>query len=80
VNSVGSQIPDETHFEAGTVSPEKERSSALTVHALRGIVPAIPGQTSGDFENQIEDAMEEEAARIIDQMQALWSCSTPATF
>jgi hypothetical protein len=63
----GSQIHIEADVEAGTTSPQKERPSALTLQALRGIVPAIPGRTSTDFEDQIEEAMEEEAARIIDQ-------------
>ena len=70
MNPVGSQIPDEAGFDAGTTSNQKERPSALTLRALRGIVPAIPGLVSSDFEDQIEEAMEEEAARIIDQMQA----------
>lgn len=69
MNTVGSQIPHEAEFEDGTTSPQKERPSALTLHALRGIVPAIPGQISSDFEDQIEDAMEEEAARIVAGMR-----------
>jgi hypothetical protein len=60
-------MPHEAEFEAGTTSPQKERPSALTVPALRGIVSAIPGKASTDFEDQIEEAMEEEATRIIDQ-------------
>jgi hypothetical protein len=69
VNTLGSEIPHEAEFEASSTSPQ-ERPSGLTLQALRGIVPAIPGQTSSDFEDEIEEAMEEEAARIIDQMQA----------
>jgi hypothetical protein len=67
VNTFGSQIPHEAEFEAGTTSP-RERPSALTLQALRGIVPAIPGQTSSDFEDEIEEAMEQEAARIVEEM------------
>jgi hypothetical protein len=67
VNTAGSRIANEANVEAGTTSSQKERPSALTLSALRGIVPAIPGQISSDFEDQIEEAMEEEAARIIVQ-------------
>ena len=70
VNTVGSQIPHEAEFEAGTISHQEERPSALTLQALRGIVPAIPGQTSSDFEDEIEEAMEEEAVRIIEQRRS----------
>ena len=63
--TVGSQIPNEAIVEAGKASPQKERPSALSLQALRGIVPAIPGQISSDFEDQIEEAMEEEATRIV---------------
>ncbi len=59
----------EAEFEADTTSPQKERTSALTIHALRGIVPAIPRQTSSDFEDEIEEAMEEEVARIVAGMR-----------
>jgi hypothetical protein len=69
LNTFGSQIPDGPEFEAGTTYPQ-ERPSGLTLHSVRGIVPAIPGRVSSDFEDEIEEAMEEEAARIIDQMQA----------
>jgi hypothetical protein len=67
VNTFGSQIPHEAEFKVGTTSPQ-ERPSALTLKARRGIVPAIPGQTSSDFEDEIEEAMEQEAARIVEEM------------
>jgi hypothetical protein len=34
----------------------------LTLKALRGVVPALPGIETTDFEDQIEEAMEEKAA------------------
>ena len=49
---------NEANVEAGTTSSQKERPSALTLSALRGIVPAIPGEISSDFEDQIEEAIE----------------------
>jgi hypothetical protein len=56
---------NEANVEAGTTSPQEERPGGLTLQALRGIVPAIPGRISSDFEDQIEEAMEEEATRIV---------------
>jgi hypothetical protein len=50
-------------------SLQKERPSALTLQSLRGIVPAIPGRAPSDFEDQIEEAMEEEAARVVAGMR-----------
>jgi len=40
------------------------RPVTLTVRALRGIVPPLSGRDSLDFEDQIEEALEEEAAHI----------------
>jgi len=45
--------------------PTAPRPVKLTLRDLHGIVPAIPGRDTGDFEDQIEEAMEEEAARIV---------------
>jgi hypothetical protein len=69
VKILGSQIPHEAEFEAGTTFP-REQLSGLTLQSLRGIVPAIPEQTSSDFEDEIEEVMGEEAARIIDRLRA----------
>jgi len=44
-------------------------SVRLTLQALRAIVPALPGRETSDFEAQIEEAMEEEADRIVAEMQ-----------
>jgi hypothetical protein len=41
----------------------------LTLKSLRGVVPALPGKVTIDFEDQIEEAMEEEAERIVREMQ-----------
>jgi hypothetical protein len=45
------------------------RSKSLTVRDLRGIIPALPGRITSDFEEQIEQAMDEEAERIVADMQ-----------
>jgi hypothetical protein len=47
--------------EAGT-----SRQSPLSVQMVRGVVAALPGCVTTDFEDQIEEAMEEEAQRIVD--------------
>ena len=41
----------------------------LTVRDLRGIVPALPGRITSDFEDLIEEAMEKEADRIVRDME-----------
>lgn len=40
-----------------------------TLESVFGSVPALPGQETDDFEDQIEEAMEEEAERIVGEMQ-----------
>jgi hypothetical protein len=39
---------------------------SLTLQMVRGVVPAFPGRVTTDLEDQIEEAMEEEAQRIVD--------------
>lgn len=61
---LGVSMPDKVAFvleEAGTVAL---RPAPLTLRALRGIVPPLPGREATDFEEQIVEAMEEEAERI----------------
>jgi hypothetical protein len=41
-----------------------------SLQAVRGVVPALPGRMTSDFDDQIEDAMEEEAQRIVGEMSA----------
>ena len=69
-------IPVEVRRHLGVATPDKVafvleeegkvalRPATLTLQALRGIVPPLPGRESPDFEDQIRDAMEEEAERI----------------
>lgn len=45
------------------------KNQNLSMRDLRGIVPAIPGRTTSDFEDQIEEALEEVAERIVDAMR-----------
>jgi antitoxin PrlF len=70
-------IPAEVRRHLGVAAPDKIafvveeegkvalRPATLTLRALRGIVPPLPGRESPDFEDQIQDAMEEEAERIV---------------
>jgi len=53
--------------EDGVVSLRPVR---LTVAQLRGIVPALPNETP-DLEKEIEEAMEEEAERVVRAMGGL---------
>jgi AbrB family looped-hinge helix DNA binding protein len=45
------------------------RPANLTISSFRSFVPAIPGKESIDFEDQIEEAMEEQAERIVSAME-----------
>lgn len=42
-----------------------------TLASVRGIVPALPGRETIDFDDQIAEAMEDEADRIVAQMGGL---------
>lgn len=62
---LGVGTPDKIAFvleDSGTVAL---RQATRTLRTLRGIVPPLPGEESPDFGNQIEQAMEEEAERIV---------------
>jgi hypothetical protein len=39
---------------------------------MQGIVPALPGRSSDDVEDQIEEVTEDEAARIVAELRAEW--------
>jgi alkanesulfonate monooxygenase SsuD/methylene tetrahydromethanopterin reductase-like flavin-dependent oxidoreductase (luciferase family) len=54
---------------AERVMPEAQRPKRLALRDLRGIVSALPGRITGDFEDQIEEALEDEAARIVTEMR-----------
>jgi bifunctional DNA-binding transcriptional regulator/antitoxin component of YhaV-PrlF toxin-antitoxin module len=65
---LGVGAPDKVAFvveEDGRVALHR---SKLTVDALCGIVPALPGRSTADFEDQIEEAKEEAAARIVSHL------------
>jgi len=57
--------PDKISFVLDDEGNVALRKAKLSVADLRGIVPPLPGRTSDDFEEQIEEAMEDEAARIV---------------
>lgn len=68
-NHLGLGAPDKITFVVKDDGDVALRAAALTVRDLKGIVPALPGRTTDDFEDVIEEAMEEEAARIVAEMQ-----------
>lgn len=47
------------------------RPVRFTLESVFGSVPPLPGRDSADFRDQIEDAMEEEAERIVRDMGGL---------
>jgi AbrB family looped-hinge helix DNA binding protein len=61
---LGVGAPDKVAFVLEDEGKVALRPAKLTRQALRGIVPPLPGRESPDFEDQIQDAMEEEAERI----------------
>jgi antitoxin PrlF len=62
---LGVGTPDKVAFVLDDEGKVALRPATLTLQALRGIVPPLPGRESADFEDQIEQAMEEEAERIV---------------
>jgi AbrB family looped-hinge helix DNA binding protein len=67
---LGVGAPDKITFVVEDDGRVAVQRSKFTIRDFRGIVPAIPGRTTSDFEDQIEDAMEDEAARIVGEMRA----------
>jgi bifunctional DNA-binding transcriptional regulator/antitoxin component of YhaV-PrlF toxin-antitoxin module len=66
---LGVNTPDKNAFVVDDSGQMTLRPARLTVQALRCIVPALPGRETAELEDQIEDAMEEEADRIVAEMQ-----------
>jgi hypothetical protein len=66
VHGIGSQIPQDVHVAS--------ELAKLTLRELRAIVPTIPGRIASDFEDQIDEAMEEEAARIVEEVREQKNC------
>jgi AbrB family looped-hinge helix DNA binding protein len=62
---LGVTAPDKITFVLNDEGHVELRPAKLTVRNLRGVVPALPGRATADFEDQIEEAMEDEAARIV---------------
>ncbi|MBA2597350.1 MAG: type II toxin-antitoxin system PrlF family antitoxin [Chloroflexota bacterium] len=61
---LGVGTPDKITFVLEDNGSVALQPTKFTIRQLRGIVPALSGRTTSDFEDQIEEAMEEEAARI----------------
>ena len=83
-------IPSEVRKHLGVGTPDKiafviEGDSvrlkpvAFTLDTVFGSIPARTG-TSPDFEREIEEAKEEEAARRMRKLRGRWSSSTPTPF
>jgi antitoxin PrlF len=45
------------------------RPARFSVTDLRGIIPALPGRETVDFEDQIDEALEEGADRIVREIE-----------
>ncbi|MBW3632797.1 MAG: AbrB/MazE/SpoVT family DNA-binding domain-containing protein [Chloroflexi bacterium] len=67
---LGVGAPDKITFVVEDDGHVALQPAKFRLRDLRGIVPAIPGRTTSDFDDQIEEAMEDEAARIVDEMRA----------
>jgi antitoxin PrlF len=65
---LGVSTPDKVAFVIDDEGRVALRPARRTLKSVRGVVPALPGRTTTDFEDQIEDAMEEEADRIVAEM------------
>ncbi len=61
---LGLQTPDTVEF-AIINDRIVLRSTSFTVQSLRGIVPALPNRQTIDFDDVIEEAMADEADRIV---------------
>ena len=66
---LGVGTPDKITFVVEDDGHVALQPAKFTIRDLKGIVPAIPGRTTSDFEDQIEDAMEDEAARIVGKLR-----------
>jgi AbrB family looped-hinge helix DNA binding protein len=65
---LGVSTPDKIAFVLDDEGRVAIRPARLTWESVRGIVPPLPGRTTIDFDDQIEEAMEEEANRIVSRM------------
>jgi len=65
-------VPGQRGPEPGSATANELMLEATnrSLQAVRGVVPALPGRMTSDFDDQIEDAMEEEAQRIVGEMSA----------
>ena len=66
---LGVGTPDKVAFVVEDDGRVALRPAKLTLKSLRSVVPALPGRVTTDFEDQIEEAMEEEAERIVSKMR-----------
>ena len=62
---LGVSAPDKIAFVVDDDGRVALRPAKRSLRDLRGIVPALPGRVTTDFEDQIEEAMEERAAQIV---------------
>lgn len=73
-------IPREVRQRLGVGTPDKVvfvldddevrlKSAELTLESLYGSIKPLPGRESVDFEDQIEEAMDDEADRIVHDLK-----------
>lgn len=62
---LGVGTPDKVSFVLDDDGQVELKPARLTLGALRGVVPPLPGRQATDFEDQIEEALQDEADRIV---------------
>jgi antitoxin PrlF len=67
---IGIGVPDKIAFVLEDDGQVVIRPAVHTLRSVRGVVPPLRGRSTTDFEDQIVDAMEEEAARIVAEVSA----------
>lgn len=65
---LGIDAADKVAFVVNGEGKVELRPPRYTLRSIRGAVPALPGREAGDFGEQIEEAMEERAERVVRRM------------
>lgn len=66
---LGVEAADKLAFVIEADGKVRLRPIEYTLRSIRGIVPPLPNTAPDDFEDQIEAAAEENAARLVERMR-----------
>lgn len=66
---LGVGISDKVAFVVSDDGKIEFRPARFTVASVRGSVPALPGTTTQDFDEQIREAMEDAADEIVRELE-----------